>query len=68
MPGTICCDLRSVQHFFNLHTAKYAKKANPDVLVIIITGYASVETAIMAVKEGAYDYIRKPCKLEEIRN
>ena len=28
MPGTICCDLRSVQHFFNLHTAKYAKKAN----------------------------------------
>ncbi|MEJ2658588.1 MAG: response regulator [Desulfobacterales bacterium] len=46
---------------------KYAKKENPDVLVIIITGYASLETAIMAVKEGAYDYIRKPCKLEEIR-
>jgi DNA-binding NtrC family response regulator len=46
---------------------KYAKKENPDVLVIIITGYASLETAILAVKEGAYDYIRKPCKLEEIR-
>jgi DNA-binding response OmpR family regulator len=46
---------------------KYAKKANPDVLVIIITGYASLETAIMAIKEGAYDYIRKPCKLEEIK-
>ena len=43
---------------------KYAKKANPDVQVIIITGYASLETAIMAIKEGAYDYIRKPCKLE----
>jgi DNA-binding NtrC family response regulator len=50
-----------------LDVLKYAKKANPNVLVIIITGYASVETAIMAVKEGAYDYIRKPCKLEEIR-
>jgi DNA-binding NtrC family response regulator len=50
-----------------LDVLKYAKKANPDVLVIIITGYASLETAIMAVKEGAYDYIRKPCKLEEIR-
>ena len=50
-----------------LDVLKYAKKTNPDVLVIIITGYASVETAIMAVKEGAYDYIRKPCKLEEIR-
>ena len=35
--------------------------------VIIITGFASLETAITAIKEGAYDYIRKPCKLEEIR-
>ena len=50
-----------------LDVLKYAKIANPDVLVIIITGYASLETAIMAVREGAYDYIRKPCKLEEIR-
>jgi len=50
-----------------LDVLKFAKKTNPDVLVIIITGYASLETAIMAVKEGAYDYIKKPCKLEEIR-
>ena len=50
-----------------LEVLKYAKQANPDVLVIIVTGYASLETAIMAVKEGAYDYIRKPFKLEEIR-
>jgi DNA-binding NtrC family response regulator len=50
-----------------LDVLKYAKTANPDVLVIIITGYASLETAIMAVREGAYDYIRKPCKLEEMR-
>jgi len=50
-----------------LDVLKYAKKANPDVLVIIITGYASIETAGTAIKEGAYDYIRKPCKLEEIK-
>ncbi|MGA8179643.1 MAG: response regulator, partial [Desulfobacterales bacterium] len=50
-----------------LDVLKYAKKENPDVLVVIITGHASLETAIIAVKEGAYDYIRKPCKLEEIR-
>ena len=50
-----------------LDVLKYARKINPDVIVIIITGYASVETAIMAIKEGAYDYIRKPCKLEEIK-
>ncbi len=50
-----------------LDLLKYAKKVNPDVIVVIITGYASLETAIMAIKEGAYDYIRKPCNLEEIR-
>jgi len=50
-----------------LDLLKYAKEIKPDVIVIIITGYASLETAIMAIKEGAYDYIRKPCKLEEIK-
>ena len=50
-----------------LDILKYAKKTNPHVLVIIITGHASLETAVVAIKEGAYDYIRKPCKLEEIR-
>ena len=50
-----------------LDILKYAKKTNPNVIVIIITGYASLETAITAIREGAYDYIRKPCKLEEIK-
>jgi len=50
-----------------LEVLRYARKVNPDVIVIIITGYASLETAITAIKEGAYDYIRKPCKLEEIK-
>ena len=50
-----------------LDLLKYSKRVNPDIIVIIITGYASLETAIMAIKEGAYDYIRKPCNLEEIR-
>jgi len=50
-----------------LDVLKYAKEINPNTVVIIITGYASLETAIIAVREGAYDYIRKPCKLEEIK-
>lgn len=50
-----------------LDILRYAKKSNPDVIVIIITGYASLETAIAAIREGAYDYIQKPFKLEEIR-
>ena len=50
-----------------LEVLKYAKKINPDIIVIIVTGYASLETAVTAIKEGAYDYIIKPCKLDEIR-
>ncbi len=46
---------------------RHAKAINPDVIVIIITGYASLETAIEAIREGAYDYIRKPFKLQELQ-
>lgn len=45
---------------------RQAKITNPDVVVIIITGHASLETAMEAVREGAYDYIKKPFKLEEM--
>jgi len=44
-----------------------AREVNPDVQVIIITGYASLETAIEAVKAGAYDYITRPFKLDEMK-
>lgn len=44
-----------------------ARKLYPQILVIIITGYASLETAIQAVKEGAYDYLRKPFRLDELK-
>ncbi|MBW2122457.1 MAG: response regulator [Deltaproteobacteria bacterium] len=50
-----------------IEVLKRARQANPDVQVIIITGYASLETAIEAVKEGAYDYITRPFKLDEMR-
>jgi DNA-binding NtrC family response regulator len=39
----------------------------PDTEVIMMTGYATVQSAIMAMKEGAYDYITKPFKLDEVR-
>ena len=43
------------------------RKIYPDTLVILITGFASLETAVQAIREGAYDYITKPFKLEEIK-
>ncbi|HEY0592426.1 MAG TPA: sigma-54 dependent transcriptional regulator, partial [Thermoanaerobaculia bacterium] len=40
----------------------------PDMNVIIMTGYASVETAVAALKNGAYDYVTKPLDPDDISN
>jgi DNA-binding NtrC family response regulator len=42
------------------------KKIDPQAIIIIITAYASVESAISAMKMGAYDYIQKPFKHDEL--
>lgn len=42
------------------------READPDLTVIIMTGYASVETAVQALKRGAYDYITKPVDPDEL--
>src|SRR5262249_48207538 len=39
---------------------------DPDLIVIMMTGYTSVETAVRALKNGAYDYISKPLDPDEI--
>lgn len=49
-----------------LEVLRQAKVMNPEVVVIIITGHGSLETAIEAIREGAYDYIKKPFKLQEM--
>ena len=42
------------------------KEADPELTVVIMTGYASVETAVQALKRGAYDYITKPVDPDEL--
>lgn len=42
-------------------------KLNPDICVLIITAYATVESAVNAMKVGAYDYICKPFELDEMK-
>ena len=46
---------------------KHIKENCPGTLVIVITGYASVESAVRAIRSGAYDYILKPFDFEIIK-
>jgi DNA-binding NtrC family response regulator len=43
------------------------QQASPDSAVILMTAFGTVETAIQAIKAGAYDYVPKPFKLDEVR-
>ena len=45
---------------------KRLHELDPDLIVIMMTGYASVETAVTALKNGAYDYVSKPLDPDEI--
>lgn len=42
------------------------KDVDPELIVIIMTGYASVDTAVTALKQGAYDYITKPLDPDDV--
>jgi CheY-like chemotaxis protein len=50
-----------------LELLREVRKRWPRTLVIMITGYATVETALEAMKLGAFDYLRKPFRVEQVR-
>ena len=49
-----------------LNTLKGVKEIDPEVEVIMLTGRATIESAVESMKIGAYDYITKPCRLSEL--
>ena len=51
-----------------IEVLKVIKQMAPDVEVFLITGYPSIETAIEALKHGAYDYVLKPFDTEVVRD
>jgi two-component system response regulator PilR (NtrC family) len=55
MPGADGCEV-----------LRYAVRNNPDIVVIILTAYGTLDTALEAIKDGAYDYLTKPFKIKEI--
>ncbi|MCK5076471.1 MAG: sigma-54-dependent Fis family transcriptional regulator [Calditrichia bacterium] len=50
-----------------LELLKRIKQQEKDVVFLMITGYPSIETAVDAIKKGAYDYITKPFNMEDVR-
>jgi two-component system nitrogen regulation response regulator NtrX len=49
-----------------LETLKRAREQSPNLLVMMMSGHGSIETAVRAIKLGAYDYIEKPLSLENV--
>ena len=49
-----------------IETLKEIKKAYPITEVVMLTGHATVESAIEGMKLGAYDYLMKPCEIEQL--
>jgi DNA-binding NtrC family response regulator len=59
-------DLKMPGGIDGIETMMEVRKIHPEASIIIITAYATVDTAITAMKEGAQEYIVKPCNPEEI--
>jgi len=62
----VVTDLR-MRKVDGLSVLRATKETSPDTAVLVVTAYASPETAVEAMKAGAYDYVTKPFKMEEIQ-
>jgi two-component system response regulator PilR (NtrC family) len=62
----VVTDLR-MRKVDGLTVLKAAKEHSPRTVVLVVTAYASTETAVEAMKLGAYDYVTKPFKLDELK-
>jgi DNA-binding NtrC family response regulator len=64
--SVVLTDLR-MPHADGLRVMRHAKHRNPLTEVVLITGHGTVESAVEALKGGAYDYLRKPFEPDDLR-
>ncbi|MBU0698504.1 MAG: sigma-54 dependent transcriptional regulator, partial [Proteobacteria bacterium] len=62
----LLCDIR-LGDITGLDVLRASKRRNPNTVVIMISAYATTETAVEAMNEGAYDYVPKPFDNEELK-
>lgn len=65
--GLILTDLR-MPDMDGLEVLNWFRREQPDAIVVLMTAFGSSSSAIDAIQQGAYDYISKPFKIEELRN
>jgi len=65
-PAIVLLDLK-MPGMDGMEVLEHIRQMNEGILVIVITGYATVETAITAMKHGAYDFIPKPFEPDQLR-
>jgi len=66
IPDLVLLDIK-MPEMDGIETLEKIKTINKDILVIMLTAYQTVETAVKAMKLGAYDYIGKPFNYEELK-
>jgi len=63
----VVLDMRLPGTASGLEVLQEIRKRRPDAQIIVVTAYATVQSAVQAMKIGAYDYVTKPFTLEELR-
>jgi DNA-binding NtrC family response regulator len=65
-PEIVLLDLR-LPGMDGLETLKAIRRLNASIEVIMLTGHGSIDSAIESIRDGAFDYVTKPCPLDEIQ-
>lgn len=62
----VILDIKMPGGMDGIETLREIKKLRPETEVLLLTGHGSVETSVEGMKEGAFDYLLKPVKLEKL--
>ena len=66
VPQVVIADIK-METMTGFDVLRHVREHHRQTAVILITAYASVETAVEAMKMGAYDYVTKPFKIDELQ-